>query len=113
MNREKEILLELLLEKYGTNNAVQPKPKEYIANGKHRRRGRNVPTVYSNSRWTIQDIGLVYDKIVEGLGDHEIAKLVGRSFKSIRTLRGMLVGNSTAKSPVVCQFLANKQNQPK
>ncbi len=112
MNREKEILLELLLEKYGTNNVVQVKPKtetKVVTNGV-RRRGRNVPTVYSNSRWTTRDVSVVYDRIAEGLSNHEIAKLVGRSSKSIQTLRSHLTNGKNA-APVVRQFLAWKKAQ--
>ena len=110
MNREKEILLELLLEKYGQQNTkpmVETLPLVYVK--KRKTRSKAVPTVYSCERWTVEGIAMVHKMLLNNMKTHEIAKAIGRSQKSIVTIKSALVGNRAKKSPVVQQYLASKQ----
>ncbi len=115
MNREKEILLQLLLEKYGQPEIkpVVVKTQVVASYKKNKKRGKCVPTLYANERWTVEGIAMVHKMILNKMTNHEIAKAIGRSVHSIRTLRSQIVGKRAKTNPAVKQYLATLQSEPK
>ncbi len=112
MNREKEILLELLLEKYGqpVTKPVVVKTQLVVSHKKNKKRGKCVPTLYANERWTVEGIGMVHKMILNNMTNHEIAKAIGRSVGSISNLRSQIVGKRVDIKPAVKRYLATLQN---
>ena len=112
MNREKEILLQLLLEKYGqpATKPVVEKTQVVASSKKIKKRGKCVPTLYANERWTLEGIAMVHKMILNKMSNHEIAKAIGRSVGSITNLRSQIVGNRVEKKPLVKQYLETLQN---
>ena len=111
MNREKEILLQLLLEKYGTPNnekTINPIVRNYSTNNTKATRKR-VPAIYQDARWTISDVAAVDQGMKQNMSIETIAKNVGRSRKSIQAIMKMLQGRYSYTRPIVLEYLASKR----
>ena len=111
MNREKEILLQLLLEKYGmpNNETITNAPViNYATNNKKVTRQR-VPAIYSDARWTVADVAAVDQSMKQNMSVDTIAKNIGRSKKSVKAIMGMLQGRYSYIRPVVRKYMALKR----
>jgi hypothetical protein len=110
MNREKEILLQLLLEKYGMPNetTVNAPVKNYATENKKVTRKR-VPAIYSSAHWTVADVATIDQGIKQNMSIDTIAKNIGRSKKSVKAIVGMLQGRYSYSRPVVVKYLASKR----
>ena len=114
MNREKEILLQLLLEKYGTTTEIKINPvteikTNSITNKKAVR--RRVPAIYANVHWTVADVAAVDQGKKQGMSIETIAKNIGRSKKSVLAIVKMLDGRYAYTRPIVLQYLALKNGK--
>ncbi len=111
MNREKEILLQLLLEKYGMpeekTKTIAP-VKNYVTNNKKTTRNR-VPAIYANVHWTLADVAAVDQGMKQNMSVDTIAKNIGRSKKSVLAIIKMLQGRYSYTRPIVLKYLASKQ----
>ena len=111
MNREKEILLQLLLEKYGTPNnekTINPIVRNYSTNNTKATRKR-VPAIYQDARWTISDVAAVDQGMKQNMSVETIAKNIGRSAKSVKAIQGMLLGKYSYIRPIVLEYMASKR----
>ncbi len=107
MNREKEILLQLLLEKYGSpTNEIKTNPtsqKKVIRT--------RVPAIYANVHWTLADVAAVDQSKKQGMSVETIAKNIGRSKKSVLAIVKMLDGRYSYTRPIVLKYLALKKGK--
>ena len=111
MNREKEILLQLLLEKYGmpNNETITNAPViNYATNNKKVTR-QLVPAIYSSVHWTIADVAAVDQGMKQNMSVDTIAKNIGRSQKSVMTIMKMLQGRYSYTRPIVLKYMALKR----
>jgi hypothetical protein len=115
MNREKEILLQLLLEKYKTTTAeIKVNPLTEIKTNlttKQKAVRRREPAIYANVHWTVADVAAVDQGKKQGMSVETIAKNIGRSKKSVLAIVKMLDGRYAYTRPIVLQYLALKNGK--
>jgi len=109
LNQEQEIMLQLLLKKYGSvttqvANVVQTDTTKIVKKRKAQR---------GNQHWSVNEIKQLVDMHIQGIHTLTIARTMCRSHASVRTMKSHVFGElTTERPPMVKNFWEQHLHKP-
>jgi len=108
LNKEEEMLLQLLLKKYGlvtrqVEDVVQVEKPKIIRKRKAQR---------SDLNWNLDEIKQLVDMHIQNIHTLTIARTICRSHTAVRTMKSHLFGNRTKRPPLVKKFWEKYLHEP-
>jgi len=109
LNKEQEMLLQLLIEKYGSVTPqiedIEQLVKTKVVKKKKAQR--------ANYRWSLEEIKQLADMHIKGIHTLQIARTMRRSHAAVKTMKSHVFANlETDRPPMVEKFWQQYMHEP-
>jgi DNA-binding NarL/FixJ family response regulator len=99
LNKEQELLLELLMKKYGKQHAENIKATKITITQQKKRRAQ-----LSSKRWTFEDLQILALMHSQGRSTTIIARRLRRSKQAVQTMTSHMFGENKKQVAIVKQY---------